>query len=314
MSAALIAVLLTAVPVRACAAMYAHGISDLHGSSSDDPDEVSPEDVPVRTALEGMEAAARADIVYCIYNEKKNWTPDPARPGEFWEVIYYYNILENRMGDLDFLAVEGDSDSIIVPESMIRNAAYACFSEFDGRLPALSPDIEIARSADKDSVYFSIKEGTGVATELKDFEVYPDHSVDAVYSACYSWDDMEPAGNYRVHFTLNPHYDDENEFFTYYYTVEEVELIGDDDYFCHAPRIGSVESNGQDADDEYGFDADAEHGFGADDEYGFDADAEHGFSIDDEYGFDADAEHGFGVDAEHGFSVNDEHGFAGYSR
>ena len=190
--------------------------------------DVSPAELPPDLGLPGMDAIADAEIYFCLENEIDQWEPSIENDEYFWSVIGNYGLSEPRIDDLNPIVTGDIGDAFILDKSIIENAAYASFSDFSGSLPQFRsyPDMWLVREVGEQTVTLGYGE-LGVMTERKNYEVNKDKSLDVIYTASYFQDEIEPIADYSVHMVENPNYDKENEFFTYYYTVTNIEKIKD---------------------------------------------------------------------------------------
>lgn len=190
--------------------------------------DVTPAELPPEVILPGMDVIADAEIYFCLENEIDQWEPSIENDEYFWSVIGNYGLSEPRIDDLNPIVTGDIGDAFILDKSIIENAAYACFSDFSGSLPQFRsyPDMWLVREVGEQTVTLGYGE-LGVMTERKNYEVNKDKSLDVIYTASYFQDEIEPIADYSVHLVENPNYDKENEFFTYYYTVTNIEKIKD---------------------------------------------------------------------------------------
>ena len=190
--------------------------------------DVTPAELPPEVILPGMDVIADAEIYFCLENEIDQWEPSIENDEYFWSVIGNYGLSEPRIDDLNPIVTGDIGDAFILDKSIIENAAYACFSDFSGSLPQFRsyPDMWLVREVGEQTVTLGYGE-LGVMTERKNYEVNKDKSLDVIYTASYFQDEIEPIADYSVHMVENPNYDKENEFFTYYYTVTNIEKIKD---------------------------------------------------------------------------------------
>ena len=173
--------------------------------------------------LDEMDAIANSLIQQYRYKDLERWEPSVKNSSDFWSVIGYYGSFGNLYGLLH--ADNEDTESYDeVDKSIIDNAAYACFSDYDGTFPAFSKETDTGLILDVTGDTVTITYGNaGSNAERKNYEINEDQSLDVVYTlSAYNG---ELIADYRLHMEPNPDYDKYNDHFTYYYTVSNIEEI-----------------------------------------------------------------------------------------
>ncbi|MDO5133052.1 MAG: protein kinase [Eubacteriales bacterium] len=186
----------------------------------------------IGNAIKEMDDIAEAEVTISLYNDLKTWNPSVENALFFWDAIGIYGNYKMGLDELIFpdakeVSEENKGDGFVVPESVVGNAAYAFFSDYEGEYPPLDRDNTIIREVDWQSRDVTIGYGdTDVLVERQSFQINDDHSIDAVYTASYlGGDDLEPAADYRVHMEPNPNFNKLDEYYTYCYTVKTIEEI-----------------------------------------------------------------------------------------
>ena len=173
--------------------------------------------------LTSMEPIASAVIFNCVEKDLSSWIPNMSNTEAFWDVMCFYVNSETGISDLNPPRAGSNGEFYVLSKRIIINAAYACFPDFNGTLPAADQTSPRAREQDQYNLQMGI--GDTLSVDLKSSVNNEDKSVDAVYSF-YNWGD-DNYTDYKLHMVINPNYDKANDYFSYYYTVTRVERIGD---------------------------------------------------------------------------------------
>ena len=173
--------------------------------------------------LTSMEPIASAVIFNCVEKDLSSWIPNMSNTDAFWDVMSFYVNSEAGILDLNPPRAGSDGEFYVLSKRIIINAAYACFPDFNGTLPATDQTSPRAREQDQYNLQMGI--GDTLSVDYKSSVYNEDKSVDAVYSF-YNWGD-DNYTDYKLHMVINPNYDKANDYFSYYYTVTRVERIGD---------------------------------------------------------------------------------------
>ena len=201
-------------------AMIQKTMQQITGIEKTDDTEKTTDKTVSSPDIESMDSIAGAVIFHCVLEDLTEWNPSVRDTEDFWNVMRCYANAEKGIYELEPPRTGDNGEFMILPNRILVNAGYACFPDFDGVLP--SPDY----SGDGVRIVDQNNTGLGIADTIQvtraSYVTNEDRSIDAIYSL-NGW---ENSTDYSVHMTINPNYDKANDYFTYYYTIDRVEAIG----------------------------------------------------------------------------------------
>ena len=221
--------------------------------------------------IASMDSVAGAVIFHCVMDDSVYWNPSAANAGDFWNTMCYYANAERGIIEMNPQRTGDNSEYMILPDRIFVNAGYAAFSDFDGELPEPDQSGERVRKVDQNSTAVAI--GDSIQVERGGVVKNEDHTVDVVYS----YNDGEFISEYKLHMTVNPDNNKANDYFTYYYTIENVKLTNSK----KVPKTESETEAGKDAEAESSSDS------GKDTAVESDASADSGSDTDNDSGAEA---------------------------
>lgn len=167
--------------------------------------------------ITGMDSISGALIFHCIVEELPSLDSSSLNEKDFWNIMCYYANAEDRINGLNLPRTGEYGEFMVLPNSILINAGYACFPDFNGVLPKYGTLGEQVRYVDQNNTGVGI--GDSIRVERLSSSVNEDNSVDVTYEY-HDWDGTK---EYKVHMVENPNYNRANDYFTYYYTIENVE-------------------------------------------------------------------------------------------
>lgn len=167
--------------------------------------------------ITGMDSISGALIFHCIIEELPSWNSSSINEKDFWNIMCYYANAEDRINGLNPPRTGEYGEFMVLPNSILINAGYACFPDFNGVLPEYGTLGEQVRYVDQNNTGVGI--GDSIQVERISSSENEDNSIDVIY-AYHDWDNTI---EYNVHMVENPNYNRANDYFTYYYTIEKVE-------------------------------------------------------------------------------------------
>ena len=186
---------------------------------------INLEDLPssVTFSKEKMCEIAVPAIFHCMETGIDEWIPDLEDTETFWDEICFYCNFTYWIYSVEYPRTGEDGQYQVIPDTILQNAAYALYKDFDGNLPAIDDDIWRAHYHDNTSTGITVGDNAPFKVIREKYQKNEDGSIDAEYETEY-WGDI-PAGTYRVHFEPNAHYQEADAGITYYYGVSRVERL-----------------------------------------------------------------------------------------
>lgn len=176
-------------------------------------------------ALLGMESVISATLYSCEVKDVDGFTPSIDDNDFFWYAMYSYCNTYPIVEYLDGLNLPGYGEGgsyRAIPESILRNAAYAMFPDFNGTFPAIDDDTWCAKMVDHGK--YGIINGAQISfARLRSWNLYDDGTMGAVYYLEHG--DLSIAGCYQVFMRPNPNYNKDNGQATYYYIIDWIEKM-----------------------------------------------------------------------------------------
>ena len=179
--------------------------------------------VSVTISEEKLSEIAKAAVYHCMETDIGEWVPEVGDTETFWDEMCFYCNFTFWIYTADYHRSGEDGEFQIIPNNLLKNAAYAIYKDFDGNLPAIDGDIWRAWNNDDQSTAIVIGDDAPFTVTSEKYQQNEDGSIDAEYVTEY-WENT-PGGTYHVHFEPNPHYRDVDSGVTYYYRVSYVERV-----------------------------------------------------------------------------------------
>lgn len=171
------------------------------------------------TRLTEMESVINAVLFACDLEGLDTLEPSVNNNEFFWDTMCTYcnsYPVTREIGAMNYPRYGEDGNYQGVPNYVLRNAAYAMFSDFDGSFPELGDNTDRAIAVDDECYGIAIADSISFVT-LRSWKLLDDGSIGAVYYTAY--EDGTPTGSYEVDMKPNPNYHKEGGPETYYYTI-----------------------------------------------------------------------------------------------
>ena len=160
-------------------------------------------------------------MFHCIERHLDRWEPDLSDTGTFWDVLCFYCNFTDWINTREFPRSGENGEYNVIPNDLLKNAAYAFYADFDGDLPNIEDDSMRAHYSDEETTAIGIGDTSAFKILSQTNNKNEDGTLDVEYELEF-WGGT-PAGSYRVHFEPNSNYDAINGDATYYYRVLYVE-------------------------------------------------------------------------------------------
>ena len=181
-------------------------------------------DPSISFSEERLNEISKVAIYQCMEKELDEWIPDTDDKEAFWDAMCFYCDFTYWIYSVNYPRVGEDGQYQIIPNELLRNAAYALYKDFDGNLPTIDDNIWRATYYDDMSTGITVGDNAPFNITSESYAQSEDGTIDAEYVTEY-WDGSS-AGNYKVHFEPNSHYNEVDADVTYYYCVSSVKRIG----------------------------------------------------------------------------------------
>lgn len=185
-------------------------------------EEVSINNLPF--SEERLNEISQVAIYQCMEKDLGEWIPEINDKEAFWDAMCFYCDFTYGIYNVDYPRAGEDGQYQIIPNELLRNAAYALYKDFDGNLPTIDDNIWRATYYDDMSTGIIVGDNAPFIITSESYAQNEDGTIDAEYVTEY-WDGSS-AGNYKVHFEPNSHYNEVDADVTYYYCVSFVKRIG----------------------------------------------------------------------------------------
>lgn len=183
-------------------------------------------DLPLSVSLPAkrVEEISIPAIYNCIEKHLDQWTPDLDDHETFWDLACFYCNGTDWIYSWEYPRMGEDGEYNLIPSDILKNAGFALYPGFDGKLPPIDDGIWRAQQSDRDTVGITIGDTSIINLKRKNSQVKDDGSVDIEYDVYYSFEESY-AGDFVVHYVPNPNYARIDGYATYYYTISGVDRI-----------------------------------------------------------------------------------------